>query len=84
MQHFFLDLHECGSVTRDDEGIEREDVLAARADAVLAARDIMAAEVLAGAVCFACHIQVRDESGATVMIVPFGDTLAISGLSGDH
>ena len=79
MTRFFFDLHECGqSVVVDDEGMVVADVAAARAQAIVAAREIMAEEVTSGHLCLGCAITIRDEAGVTVMAVPFAEALSVS------
>jgi hypothetical protein len=80
MPQFFFDLHECGRVLIDDEGVEMPDADAARTNAVYEARQIMAAEVSHGRLCLACHIEVQDEARKTVLVVAFADAIALSGL----
>ena len=79
MMRFFLDLHGCGqNAVIDDEGLEVADLAAARAQAILAAREIMAGEVVRGHLCLGCAIAIRDESGATVMALPFAEAVSVS------
>ncbi len=79
MARYFFDLHECGCVTTDAEGMERPSLEAVRNEAVRAARGIMCAEVDRGQLCLSCHIEVRDEAGVMVMKVAFGDLLRVTG-----
>jgi hypothetical protein len=80
MERYFFHLHECGTVTPDEEGRELEGLDAARGVGVEAAREIMAADLCAGEICLSCHIDVTDRSGAVVLTIPFRDTVTISGL----
>lgn len=80
MPLFYFDLHECGLVIPDEDGVERPDPEAARLDAIEAARDVMAAEAKQGRLCLSCRIEVRDEEGRTVLSVPFRDAIEITGL----
>jgi hypothetical protein len=68
MTQFFFDLHECGRVLIDDEGVEMPDADAARTNAVHEARQIMA-----------CHIEVHDEARNVVLVVAFADAIVLSG-----
>jgi hypothetical protein len=79
MPQFFFDLHECGRVLIDDEGVEMPDAEAARTNAVHEARQIMAAEVSHGRLCLACHIEVQDEARNVVLVVAFADAIVLSG-----
>lgn len=78
MTRFFLHLHECGSVTTDEEGEEFASLEHARLAAIRAARDLMCAELQNGTLCLDCHIEITSEVG-TSTIVPFGETIAITG-----
>jgi hypothetical protein len=79
MSRFFFDLHECGRVVTDEEGVKMSDVNAARTNAIHEARQIMAAEVSHGRLCLACHIEVQDEARNAVLVVAFADAVAVSG-----
>lgn len=78
MARFFFDLHERGRVVIDHEGVELPDATAARANAVHEVRQIMASEVSHGRLCFACHIEVRDEARNTLFIVAVEDAIVIT------
>lgn len=80
MARYFFDLHECGSVAADDDGIEHVSLDDARDEAVRAAREIMCSELGEGRLCLSCRIEVKDEAGAVVLTVPFKDAVTISGL----
>ena len=79
MSRFFFDLHECGRVLIDSEGVEMPDASAARVNAIREARQIMADEVAHGRLCLACHIEVQDEARDTVLMVAFADAIIVSG-----
>lgn len=78
----FLHLHECGTTVIDEEGVVVTDVDAARDAAIVGARAIMSAEVLAGRLCLSCHIAVEDERGRTLFLVPFRDAIILTGVRG--
>lgn len=75
---YFFDLHECGTVTTDDEGCVLSSVADARAHAIQAARDVMKHEIGQGRLCLGCAIIVRGEAGNTVFTVPFSEAVAVS------
>ena len=79
MSRFFFDLHECGRVLIDSEGVEMPDASAARVNAIHEARQIMADEVAHGRLCLACHIEVQDEARNAVLVVAFADAIVVSG-----
>lgn len=78
MGHYFFHLHECGTVTRDDEGQDMPDLAAARHHAEEAARAIMCAEVNGGDLCLSCHIEIEDRDSGEVTILPFRDAIQIT------
>lgn len=80
MARFYFDLHECGTVLADEDGVEAQHLETARSLAVAAARDLMASEVNGGALCLSCYIDVRDEANRIVDRVMFRDALTITGL----
>ena len=81
MPRFFLDLHECGSITLDEHGFEFRDMDAARASAFAAARSIMAAEVQEGRLCLDCRIEMRGADRQLVMSLPFGSAVSVSAMA---
>ena len=78
MAYYYLDLHECGDITVDDEGAEFADLGEARHKAVAAARDVMSSEVAAGKLCLGCAIVIRDRRGEKVLAVPFAEAVAVT------
>jgi hypothetical protein len=80
MARYYMNLHECGVVTEDLEGIDLPDAGAAAANATTAARDVMAGDVRGGALCLSCKIVVLDEHGCQIAEVCFRDALSVSGL----
>ena len=81
MPKFYLDLHECGVTSADEHGFEFPDVDTARAQALAAARSIMAAEVQEGRLCLDCRIEVRDADRQSVMTLPFRSAIKLSGVA---
>jgi hypothetical protein len=80
MQRLFFHLHECGTVTVDEEGVEVESLAEARVRAFRAARSIMSAEVAQGQLCLSCHINVEDDQGTILLTLPFREALQVTGL----
>jgi len=80
MPRYFFRLSECGTVLEDREGAELPDTTAALHRATIEARSIMAAEVASGKLCLSCRIEICDNDGEQVAVVPFRDVLSISGL----
>ena len=79
MARFFFHLHECGTVTLDEDGLEHADLADARDEAVRSARDVMAAEVLSGHLCLSCYIEVADENGDKLLVIPFDQAVQVTG-----
>ena len=77
---YFFNLHECGTITRDHDGQEFDDLAAVREAAIRTARGIMAAEIESGRLCLLCHIEIQDRDGTTVMILPFRQAVVVTGL----
>jgi hypothetical protein len=77
---YYLHLHECGTIAQDCEGFDLPGLAEATVVAIDAARDIMAAEVMAGELCLACFIAVEDEGGNEVARIPFRQALRLTGL----
>ncbi len=80
MRRFYFHLHECGTVTEDDEGRLLADLAAARAVALAAARQVMSAEVGEGRLCLSCFLVIEDEGHAEVGRLPFREALVVTGL----
>lgn len=81
MTRYYFDLHECGNVTSDVEGIELASLSHVHRDALAGAREIMCAELAEGRLCMSCHIEVHDDTGSTVLTMPFKDAVTITGLA---
>lgn len=77
MTQYFFHLHQCDKVYRDDVGADVADLAAACARATAAARGLMAAEIVDGKLCLGCRIEIADEAGRVVAIVPFKDAVDV-------
>lgn len=80
MTRYFFDLHQCGSITSDEEGRELTGMAQARDTAVAAARDVMMGELARGHLCLSCHIEIREAGGTMVGTVLFRDAVEVSGI----
>jgi hypothetical protein len=74
---FFFHLYD-DLVSRDAEGVELADRQAAEEKAVESAREVAAAQVLNGHLDLSHRIEVEDEAGEIVIMVPFGDVVSIA------
>ena len=78
MPRYFLNIRNNISFTRDEEGCELADADAARDVAVKGARSLMSTEVAEqGKLDLRARIEVMDEAGKIVLIVPFREALNI-------
>lgn len=77
MARYYFHLRDGRDVLLDPEGVELPDIEAARAQALSAARSILAAEVLEGKVPLNLRIDVEDVGGAIVHRLPFADAIVI-------
>ncbi len=82
MARFYLDFHECGSVTQDIEGVDVDDLDGAMKLALEAARDIMSGEVKNGSLCLGCRIAVLDEQRTPVGEIKFREAAGLLGIDG--
>jgi hypothetical protein len=71
--HVFDDI-----VVRDDEGIDLADAEAAREAALAGARALMCDQLKQGRLNLSHRIEVEDESGAQVLMLPFSDAVEIA------
>jgi hypothetical protein len=65
-------------ICHDDEGVEAPSVEAARTEAVRGARSIIADDVTHGRLDLKAQIEVADEAGSTVAVIPFEDVIEIT------
>jgi hypothetical protein len=64
-------------ISHDAEGLELPNVAAARLKAIQGARDIIAEQVRHGHFVLSHWIEVLDETGETVLTLPFRDAVHI-------
>ena len=76
MPRFFFHLYD-DMVARDDEGQELPDAEAARSAALVSAREMACAEVLAGRLNLGHRLEVEDESGTLLASVRFSEAVDI-------
>ena len=76
MPRYFFDLKNDVDVA-DEEGRELADLAAVRAAAIVEAREMMTESVLLGRLNLGHSIEVRDESGSIVLVMPFGEAVDI-------
>ncbi len=76
MPRFFFHIFDDVEVL-DDEGIELSDAAAARAAAVEGARALICDQVRKGEVHLEHRVEVADEAGERILILPFGEAVKI-------
>ncbi len=75
---FFFHLVDGVDILLDPDGRDLPDLAAAKAWSLKEARSLLSHEVLSGTVNLAQAIEVHDETGAVVHILPFGEAISIS------
>ena len=76
MPRFFFHVND-DLVVDDQEGRELPDADSARQSAVVEARVLMCETLRQGRITLSHRIEVLDEAGKTVAVVPFGDAVII-------
>lgn len=77
MPLFFLHVYNRTDCSRDDEGLDLPDLDAALAQAVDGIRSILRDEVAHGAIDFEGHVEITDEMGKVLALVPFRDAVEL-------
>jgi hypothetical protein len=75
MVHFYFHIREGDELIADDQGQDLPDVSAARREAVLCAREILAAAIGAGQAGVPDAIVISDEAGRALDVVPLAEVL---------
>ncbi|GAA3903634.1 hypothetical protein GCM10022276_22870 [Sphingomonas limnosediminicola] len=78
MPLYFFHLRDGEDTLIDGEGLELDDIEAAKATALLQARGIVSHDALEGFINLAQRVDVLDETGATVCSVAFEDAVRVS------
>ncbi|HEX8192033.1 MAG TPA: hypothetical protein VF552_03970 [Allosphingosinicella sp.] len=76
MPRYFFHVYD-DVISHDAEGLELPNVAAARLKAIQGARDIIAEQVRHGHFVLSHWIEVLDETGETVLTLPFRDAVHI-------
>lgn len=77
MARYFFHLRETGSFSEDLEGAEFESDRQAKAEAVQAAREMLAEKVLEGSVIDGTSFEVTRADGSLVETIPFRSVLRL-------
>jgi hypothetical protein len=75
MPRFYFDTVTSGTIVSDDEGTELPGVKEATAEAIQDARALMSAAIMSGLDISKRSIQIRDEAGEIVLVIPFSDAV---------
>ena len=81
MPHYYLHICNGAGFVEDEEGQQLDNDEAARATAIHAARDIMAAELRTGELDLSSFIEVEDEAHKLLFTITFGDAINIKSSS---
>jgi hypothetical protein len=73
MPRFYFNLRNSKEFLEDPEGQECESLTAARQEAILSAREIMAARVKSGKNPDGAQFEITDITGQLILTVPFPD-----------
>ncbi|MEG8055479.1 DUF6894 family protein [Sphingomonas faeni] len=75
MSRFYLHQQIANGIIEDPDGTEAVDLTAAKHEAILAARQLLANAILAGVAPLGTAFRITDEAGHVLMTVPFADAL---------
>ena len=75
MPRFHMHIRHVDELLEDGEGEEFPSLAEARAEAVLAARELIAAAVAAGKKPRYSRFEIADESGRIVLVMPFEEAI---------
>jgi len=75
LSRFYLHQRIANGIIEDPDGTEAVDPTAARHEAILAARQLLANAILAGVAPLGTALQITDEGGEVLLVVPFRDAL---------
>lgn len=77
MPLYFLHIHNSTGFAEDEEGQELADLDQARAKAVEGIRSMLASEVLKGSIDLCGRIEIADDAGNPLAVVPFREAVAV-------
>ncbi len=77
MARYYLHIRESGTLIEDFDGIDLPDLAAARAEALAAAREILAERLLGGDVLNGQTFEIMDDRGTLLASVPFKEALRL-------
>ncbi|MGC5799889.1 DUF6894 family protein [Sphingomonas sp. NFX23] len=83
MSRFYLHQQIANGVIEDPDGTEAVDLAAAKHEAILAARQLLANAILTGVAPLGTAFQITNEAGQMLLKVPFRDALPARFISTD-
>ena len=83
MSRFYLHQQIANGVIEDPDGTEAVDLAAAKQEAILAARQLLANAILTGVAPLGTAFQITNEAGQMLLKVPFRDALPAQFISTD-
>jgi hypothetical protein len=83
LSRFYLHQEIANGIIEDPDGTEAVDLTAARQEAILAARQLLANAILAGVAPLGTAFQITNEDGQVLLTVPFRDALPARFISTD-
>jgi len=75
LSRFYLHQQIANGLIEDPDGTEAVDLTAAKHEAILAARQLLANAILTGVPPLGTAFQITDEAGQMLVTVPFSDAL---------
>lgn len=82
MPRYFLHLHNNLGPVTDEEGQDLPDLEAAHLEAIRNIRGLLSAELKEGQIDLSGRIEIFDEPGNLLRVVPFTDAVRVEGLTG--
>jgi len=78
MPRFYFHIRDGERLIKDPEGSELSDLESARAEALVGARELLAAKLKAGEVIDGQRFEIVDEGGNLLTVVPLKDVVRLS------
>ena len=77
MPRFYFHVHEASGSVLDEDGRELRDLEIVRSEAVKGIRSILCADIAEGRLDLRSRIEITDEAGSVVLVVPFIQTVEL-------
>jgi hypothetical protein len=73
MRRYYFNFRSGDEISRDRIGMHLRDIDAAREEAIQTWRHLLSVAAQSGDPPFDCEIQIADDSGETLLTIPFGE-----------